>query len=63
LRQERLKREVRWMNEEQGYEVVKKGQPVTWDGRWEGWLNVYGDVPAERYPALPVEVKQQEEVV
>jgi import inner membrane translocase subunit TIM54 len=63
LRQERLKREVRWMNEEQGYEVVKKGQPVTWDGRWESWLNVYGDVPAERYPALPVEEKQQEEVV
>jgi hypothetical protein len=26
-------------------------------------LNVYGDVPAERYPALPVEEKQQEEVV
>lgn len=61
LRAERLKREIRWMNEEEGYEVVKKGQPVAWDGRWDGWLKVYGDVPAERYPPLPVETKQQEE--
>ena len=63
LRQERLKREVRWMNEEQGYEIVKKGQPVTWDGKWNGWLNVYGDIPAENYPALPIEHKEPEAVV
>ena len=62
LREERLKREVRWKNEEEGYEIVKKGKEVTWDSRWNGWLKVYADIPEDRYPALPlpkVEVKDE----
>lgn len=47
LRAERLKKEIRWRNEEEGYEIVKKGTPVAWDERWEGWLKVYTD-PEER---------------
>lgn len=45
LRDERLKREVRWRNEEEGYEFVKKDKKVDWDERWEGWLQVYGELP------------------
>lgn len=62
LREERLKREVRWKNEEEGYEIVKKGKEVTWDSRWKGWLKVYADISEDRYPALPlpkVEVKDE----
>lgn len=43
LRAERLKKEIRWRNEEEGYEIVKQGTPVVWDERWEGWLKVYTD--------------------
>lgn len=43
LRAERLKKEIRWRNEEEGYEIVKKGSPVAWDERWKGWLKVYTD--------------------
>ncbi|KAJ9111697.1 hypothetical protein QFC19_001057 [Naganishia cerealis] len=41
LKAERLKKEIRWRNEEEGYEIVKKGTPVTWMDRWSGWLKVY----------------------
>ncbi|KAJ9121609.1 hypothetical protein QFC22_002228 [Naganishia vaughanmartiniae] len=41
LKAERLKKEIRWRNEEEGYEIVKKGSPVTWMTRWNGWLKVY----------------------
>lgn len=41
LKAERLKKEIRWRNEEEGYEIVKKGSKVAWDSRWKGWLRVY----------------------
>lgn len=41
LKAERLKKELRWRNEEEGYEIVKKGSGVAWDARWKGWLKVY----------------------
>lgn len=47
LKAERLKKELRWRNEEEGYEIVKKGSGVAWDARWKGWLKVY-TAPEER---------------
>lgn len=47
LKAERLKKEIRWRNEEEGYEIVKKGSPVTWMTRWNGWLKVYTQPEAE----------------
>jgi import inner membrane translocase subunit TIM54 len=41
LKAERLKKELRWRNEEEGYEIIKKGSGVAWDARWKGWLKVY----------------------
>lgn len=47
LKAERLKKEIRWRNEEEGYEIVKKGSPVTWMTRWNGWLKVYTEPEGE----------------
>jgi import inner membrane translocase subunit TIM54 len=50
LREERLKRELRWRNEELGYEIVHKGSDVSWTPRWDGWLKVYDDVTSGDIP-------------
>ncbi len=41
LRDERQKKELRWMGQLEGWEIVKPDSPVTWDPKWEGWLKVY----------------------
>lgn len=49
LREERLKKEIRWRNEEEGFEIIKPGSEPAWDSRFEGWLKVYDH--AEGYQA------------
>lgn len=41
LKEERIKKEMRWCGGEDGYEVVKPDQGVVWDDRWAGWLKVF----------------------
>lgn len=41
LKDERQKKELRWMGQLEGWEIVKPDSPVTWDPKWEGWLKVY----------------------
>lgn len=41
MKDERLKKEMRWYGGEDGYEIVKPEQPVVWDPRWDGWLRVF----------------------
>jgi import inner membrane translocase subunit TIM54 len=41
LREERRKRELRWMGTEDGFEVVKPDSPIAWEDKWRGWLKVY----------------------
>jgi import inner membrane translocase subunit TIM54 len=41
LKDERIKKEMRWCGGEDGYEVVKPETPVVWDPRWDGWLKVF----------------------
>jgi import inner membrane translocase subunit TIM54 len=41
MKDERLKKEMRWYGGEDGYEIVKPEQPVVWDPRWDGWLKVF----------------------
>lgn len=41
LKEERIKKEMRWCGGEDGYEVVKPEQGVVWDDRWAGWLRVF----------------------
>lgn len=41
LKEERIKKEMRWVGGEDGYEVVKPEQGVVWDDRWAGWLRVF----------------------
>ncbi|TYJ58635.1 hypothetical protein B9479_000471 [Cryptococcus floricola] len=46
LKEERVKRELRWMGNEEGWDIVKPDTPATWRDNWEGWLKVY-DLPAD----------------
>jgi import inner membrane translocase subunit TIM54 len=41
LREERKKREMRWIGTEDGYEIVKPDSQIAWDEKWRGWLKVY----------------------
>lgn len=41
LRAERLKKEQKWREDRQGWEVVRKGSGVAWDERMEGALKVF----------------------
>lgn len=41
LKDERLKKEMRWCGGEDGYEIVKPEQGVVWDEKWDGWLRVF----------------------
>lgn len=53
LRDERLKKEIRWRNEEEGWQVVKPGSEVSWDERFKGWLKVYDDPSDFEEPKAP----------
>jgi import inner membrane translocase subunit TIM54 len=41
LKDERIKKEMRWFGGEDGYEIVKPEVPAVWDPRWDGWLRVF----------------------
>jgi import inner membrane translocase subunit TIM54 len=41
LIEERKKKEMRWKGQEEGFEIVRTDKEVTWDEKWEGWLNVF----------------------
>ena len=41
LRLERRNRELRWLGNEDGFEIVKKDKPLAWDESFDGWLRVY----------------------
>lgn len=47
LRAERLKKEMRWRDDETGWEIVKPGQPVEWDDRFTDALHVFDELPAQ----------------
>ncbi|KAK8844617.1 hypothetical protein IAR55_006464 [Kwoniella newhampshirensis] len=44
LKEERKKKELRWMGNQEGWEIVRPESEPTWDQRWEAWLNVF-DLP------------------
>ncbi|ORX34991.1 inner membrane protein import complex subunit Tim54-domain-containing protein [Kockovaella imperatae] len=52
LKDERKKKELRWMGSEEGYDIVKPDTPVAWDERFDGWLKVY-ELPAGWVPDRP----------
>ena len=41
LKAERLKREMRWRGQVEGWGIVRKEEPVRWDEKWDGWLRVF----------------------
>ncbi|TFY71870.1 hypothetical protein EVG20_g1120, partial [Dentipellis fragilis] len=45
LRAERLKKEMRWRGDEEGWAIVRSDSPVEWDPRMEGALSVFVDPP------------------
>jgi mitochondrial import inner membrane translocase subunit TIM54 len=45
LRAERLKKELRWRNDLEGWEIVRPDAPVTWDERFRDALSVFVDPP------------------
>ncbi|KAG1756351.1 mitochondrial import inner membrane translocase subunit Tim54 [Suillus paluster] len=47
LRAERLKKEMRWRGDEDGWEIVKPGQPVQWDERFSDALQVFDESPTD----------------
>lgn len=48
LREERFRKERRWMSDEQAYEVLKRGSGVAWDERFSGALKVFESPSEER---------------
>ncbi|WVQ93933.1 hypothetical protein IAU59_001011 [Kwoniella sp. CBS 9459] len=41
LKEERKKKELRWMGNEEGWEIVKPEAEVAWNEGWEKWLKVF----------------------
>ncbi|TXT06054.1 hypothetical protein VHUM_03527 [Vanrija humicola] len=41
LREERRKKELRWLGTMEGFEIVRPETPTAWDPKWHGWLRVY----------------------
>ncbi|WRT63531.1 uncharacterized protein IL334_000436 [Kwoniella shivajii] len=41
LKEERKKKELRWMGNQEGWDIVKPESAVSWDQTWSGWLNVF----------------------
>ncbi|TFK76348.1 hypothetical protein BDN72DRAFT_808764 [Pluteus cervinus] len=54
LRAERLKKEQRWRNDLQGWDIVKPSQPVVWDDRFRDSIRIFVDpkdgVLSDDYP-------------
>jgi import inner membrane translocase subunit TIM54 len=51
LKDERLKKESRWMGNLMGWDIVKKGEPVHWTDAFDGWLKIF-EKPQEQEPLL-----------
>lgn len=47
LRAERMKKELRWRADEEGWEIIRPGKPVAWDERFRAVLKVFVDPPTE----------------
>ncbi|WVQ85225.1 hypothetical protein IAT38_007390 [Cryptococcus sp. DSM 104549] len=41
LKEERKKKELRWMGSEEGWRIVEPQKEVVWRDGWEGWLKVF----------------------
>ncbi|WVN85976.1 uncharacterized protein L203_101134 [Cryptococcus depauperatus CBS 7841] len=41
LKEERQKKELRWIGNEEGWDIVKPETEPTWRTSWEGWIKVY----------------------
>ncbi|ORY27369.1 inner membrane protein import complex subunit Tim54-domain-containing protein [Naematelia encephala] len=50
LKQERKAKELRWMGNEEGYEIVKPETDPAWSDIFNGWLKVYDD-PSNDVPS------------
>lgn len=59
LRAERLKREMRWQGQVEGWGIVKKGVKPVWDEKWEGWLRVFRAPEPGEEPQPVNESKEQ----
>ncbi|KAI0784391.1 inner membrane protein import complex subunit Tim54-domain-containing protein [Abortiporus biennis] len=57
LRAERIKKELRWRNDEQGWDVIKPEKDVEWDERFRGVLRVFVEPPSERTAVNTEETK------
>ncbi|KAI0372959.1 hypothetical protein BV20DRAFT_938608 [Pilatotrama ljubarskyi] len=51
LRAERLKKELRWTADEEGWNIVRPDKEVEWDERFRDKLRVYVDPPVEQRPS------------
>ncbi|KAF8330084.1 inner membrane protein import complex subunit Tim54-domain-containing protein, partial [Cantharellus anzutake] len=49
LRAERLKKELRWREDEKAYQWLRHGMGVTWDDRFNGIFGVFRNPSAEEY--------------
>jgi len=47
LRAERLKKEKRWRNDVEGWEMIKPSQKVPWDNRFKHALRIFDDPPQD----------------
>lgn len=47
LTAERLKKERKWRDELEGFEILKAGQPVTWDERFRNVLKIFVKPPSD----------------
>jgi import inner membrane translocase subunit TIM54 len=47
LKEERFKKELRWMGNLDGWNIVKKGEPVHWTDAFDGWLKIF-DKPEQK---------------
>ncbi|TFY60085.1 hypothetical protein EVJ58_g5373 [Rhodofomes roseus] len=47
LRAERMKKELRWRADEEGWDIIRPGKPVAWDERLRDVLKVFVDPPSE----------------
>ncbi|KAI0822839.1 inner membrane protein import complex subunit Tim54-domain-containing protein [Trametes gibbosa] len=48
LRAERLKKELRWTSDEEGWNIIRPDKDVEWDERFRGQLRVYTDSAPEQ---------------
>ncbi|KAI5117309.1 hypothetical protein M0805_005537 [Coniferiporia weirii] len=47
LRAERMKKEMRWRNDEEGWKIIRPDENVAWDERFRDTLTVFVDTPEE----------------